>query len=394
VHRFHHLATSVVLGASLLACGEPVDPATRYVARGDHGVGHAVHTATRTGGDDLVVKAWYPAEVPDTSDAIEYGVTLKLPGMPAEPVPFLGRAHADATPEEGRYPLVVFSHGFVLNPEWYHPLVEHLASRGFVVLAPEHVESDWAPDVVAASVARPLDVSDTIDFAETGPLASIIDAERVAVMGHSYGGFTSLAVAGARFDLDGLAETCAGIDDVYVAGMFCQPFLDGRAELAERMALSEAPTGLWPSLADDRVDAIVPMAGDAYLFGATGLAEVEVPALVMGGTADTGTPWDLGAGLTFDAVSSEALHLVAFEGSEHMIFAASCDTMPWTSALPEEWAAYLCGDPAWDRAAAHDMTNQLTTAFLERTLRADDAAAEALEPDQYADVDGLQVSER
>lgn len=41
------------------------------------------------------------------------------------------------------YPVVVFSHAYSLSPEIYSELVEHYASRGFVVLPPEHDEHDW-----------------------------------------------------------------------------------------------------------------------------------------------------------------------------------------------------------------------------------------------------------
>jgi predicted dienelactone hydrolase len=58
--------------------------------------------------------------------------------------------------------------------------------------------------------------------------------------------------------------------------------------------LSSVPQGLWPSLGDTRIKAILPMAGDAYPFGAAGLASITVPVMAMGGTADWGTPFHLG----------------------------------------------------------------------------------------------------
>ena len=40
--------------------------------------------------------------------------------------------------------------------------------------------------------------------------------------------------------------------------------------------------------------AILPIAGDSYLFDKAGLAKITVPLMAIGGTADTGTPFDLG----------------------------------------------------------------------------------------------------
>jgi hypothetical protein len=65
-------------------------------------------------------------------------------------------------------------------------LVEHYASKGFVVLAPEHVEADWLL-AAAASFARPRDVSRTLDLAELltadgGALAGLIADGRAALL--------------------------------------------------------------------------------------------------------------------------------------------------------------------------------------------------------------------
>ena len=357
----------------------PITPGA-YQARGDFAVGYRVYDV----GNALTVKAWYPADA-DGMGEIDYPVTLQLPGFPTDPLPFFGAAHSEAPPQSGRFPVIVFSHGFSLNPEWYLDLVEHLASWGFVVLAPQHTESDWKTDVVASTVTRPLDVSATLDFAADGPLSDVLDTERVGVVGHSYGGYTALAVAGGQFDLTALGQRCKTVTDPFVASFFCDPFLAGGAELADLLGLREVPVGLWPSFVDDRVDVIVPIAGDAYLFGDTGLARIEVPALMVGGTADTGTPWDWGADQAFDAVSSPWRGLVGLAGGEHMLPATSCDNMPWTVKLPEDFAALLCSDPVWSKEDAHAIINHVTTAFLLDQLSGDERAAAALDPDLFDD---------
>lgn len=351
---------------TLAACGTPDD----LDMPGEHAVGFTI--AQR---GDVPLKTWYPTA--DSGPAHTYPVVLKFPGFPAEPVDFPGNAQLDATPEEGPFPVVVLSHGFSLSAEWYSPMAEHLASHGFVVVAPEHDEADWAQDVVHASVARPLDVSLALDHVEDElPYA---DIDHVAVVGHSYGGFTALAVGGARFDLEGLAERCGPVEDPFMAGFFCTPFLEGTEQLASTRLLSDVPTGLWPSQRDDRVDAIVPIAGDAYLFGERGLADVEVPALFLGGTADTGTPWTWGAELGYANVSSDERYLVGLEGGEHMLPAISCDGMAWVDALPPEYAGYFCDDPAWSKQDAHAVLHEATTAFLLDVLTGDRRAGRVLE---------------
>lgn len=382
---------SLVLPLVLLACASPdapapdvpVDPATRYVERGPHAAGFQVLQH-----DGRTVKAWYPSDG-DASAAITYDVVLQLPGFPPDPVGISGIAVADGPVAPGTHPLAVLSHGFSLNPEWYHGLAEHLASHGFVVLAPEHVESDWMADVVQATADRPADVRATLDLADATPW---IDGERVAVVGHSYGGYTALAAAGARLHPADLEQRCAGVSDPMTLAMFCEPLLAGQDVLAEHLGLGDPPAGLWPSLGDARVDAVVAIAGDAYPFGPDGLAEVEVPAMLLGGTADTGTPWEWGAQLAHDHVSSDRRALVALEGAEHMIATAPCEDMPFTQGLPPEYRPYFCEDPAWDKGEGLDVLHHMTTAWLLHTLVGDERAREALDPSAYADDPRLTVS--
>ena len=88
-------------------------------------------------------------------------------------------------------------------------LCEGLAARGFVVVALDHPGDtllDWmtgtAVDDATNEVQRVADVQFVIDALladppRLPPLAEV-DATQVAVVGHSYGGFTALAVAGGR----------------------------------------------------------------------------------------------------------------------------------------------------------------------------------------------------
>ena len=64
------------------------------------------------------------------------------------------------------------------------------------------------------------------------------------------------------------------------------------------------PTGLWPSFGDPRVTAIIPIAGDSYLFDKAGLSKITVPILAIGGTADTATPYDWGSKPSYYNASS------------------------------------------------------------------------------------------
>ena len=362
-------------------------PAADFGARGAHRVGHQVIDH-----DGALLKAWYPTSF-NAPEEITYMAAVRIFGPDAPEMPFLGNAIANGAPDtaSGPYPLVVLSHGFGVSPEWYLSLAEHLASRGMVVLAPEHVEYDWATDVRPATAYRPLEVSEAIDLAEDGLLDGIINTDSVAVVGHSYGGTTALSVAGARVHTEWLEEHCATNDDPLIEAYFCVPFLGHEDELAQLMGLDHAPDGLFPDLSDPRVDTIVAMAPDAGMFGPTGLAEVTVPTMVLGGTADTGAPWAWGGQLAWDHVSSDTVASVTFEGSDHFVMTTTCDRMPWTDSLPAEYASYFCEDPAWDKAEALALVNETTTAWLAATLQGDARGSALLSGERFDDVQGLGV---
>lgn len=385
-------SVAVVLAVTLAlpACGDERSGPVFYGGRGAFSVGHRALTAP----GDLTVQAWYPALAAATvPEEIDYPVAFKSPHWrQLSPAIVRGHARADAPADRARgpFPLVVFSHGYALNPAWYSRLIEHYASRGFVVLAPEHRENDWL-EASAASFDRPADVRRTLDLAETlggpgGDWEGLLDLGNVAVVGHSYGGYTALAVAGGRFDLGPFHARCAAlaVDDPRV--FLCAPFLGREAEMAARAGLADLPAGLWPvTMADPRVTAIVSMAGDAFLMNEAGLASVTVPMMALGGTADFGTPWEWGAKLSYDHVSSRTKSLVAFEDADHMIPANPCDDLPFTAQLSADERAFICVDaPAWPRQDALPWIQHASTAFLLDVLRQDRQAHEALRPGAVA----------
>ena len=358
-----------------------------YAVHGPYWVGYRRLEIPGGGGDEpLEVKVWYPARNPTgAEETMTYQVALKFPDWQGySPQVVHGRAIANAPIDDtnAAYPLVVFSHGYGTNPEWYSTLVEHYASHGLVVLAPEHRETDWFA-AWAASFDRPIDIKRTLDFAEAltapgGTLAGRIDVTKVAVVGHSYGGYTALAMAGARMELETFNARCAALAADDPKTFLCAPFVGREQDMAARAGLTAVPVGLWPPLGDARVKAIVPMAGDAYLFNEQGLASIAVPVMAMGGTADWGTPWEWGARLSYDGVASAHKALVGFEIAGHMIAANPCADMPWTAMLPAFEHDVFCLEPVWEKLRALDLINHFSTAFLLDVLAGDPAAHEAL----------------
>jgi len=266
----------------LAACGgppedrppPPIDPLESLGAAGDHAVGYRVLdlpylepvTATER---VLRVAIWYPSSDSDGVDTKYQGI-FDAPGV-----------WADATVAEGTFPLMIFSHGHQGYAEVSGFLVSHFASRGWVVVAPEHTGNtsfDSATRETEIYFQRPLDVSATLDHFEDlpadDPLAGHVTSPVIG-MGHSFGGYTLFALGGAEYDVDHLAAACSsgtGPDE------FCSTWMPDYEPV------------FGGGFLDPRFDAHIAMApGDYGLYGA-GLGEVQRPVLHLSGGLDPRTP--------------------------------------------------------------------------------------------------------
>jgi predicted dienelactone hydrolase len=363
-------------------------PSLIYAAPGRHAVGYRVLTTKGAQHQALTLRAWYPASRPDDTQAatIIYTAPNKFDEqiLPGKEITAAGGALLNAQPEQTArpYPLVVFSHGYALSPIVYSALVEHYASEGYIVLAPEHNETfdQSLTGFWKALIDRPVDIHRSIDYAELlnkpgAPLAGLIDMDNIAVVGHSYGGYTALAAAGARFDFSAYKSRCAALTGDDPLNFFCGPVISKESDMATRAGLPTVPSGLWPSFGDPRVKAVISMAGDAYPFDQRGLAELKVPVMAMGGTIDEGTPYTWGAKLTYDHAGSKEKTLITFPGAGHMIFLDPCEDLPWVQNF--SYRDGFCIDAVW-RTRPLDIVMHYTTAFLRETLNADPEARAAL----------------
>ncbi len=392
------LVTLVVLGLVaqagpyLLALPVPaagLDHANRaigqFAAAGPHPVGLRRLTDDEA---PLPLTLWYPAardDEPETALTYSYGVTMLGADHTLALATYPGRGAPGAEPDlwHGPYPLVVLSPGFAITSSSYAWLAEHLASYGFVVVSPQHRESLDPRLLWRSTVERPLDVVAVLAYldAETqadGEFAGLVDTDSVAMVGHSYGGYASLAAAGARLDTAALQAAChdaSGAGDPLT--FQCNTLLPHLADMAAEAGLGPVPEGLWPSWGDSRVDAVVPMAADAAMFGPDGLAEITAPVLAIGGTADTDSPFEWGTGAAYAHTSSRHKIEITLVGAEHLLFAGGCDSPRTVLGLVP---TSFCSDPAWDRERAHHVVAHYTTAFLLTELSHDRDAGTVLNP--------------
>jgi predicted dienelactone hydrolase len=304
----------------------PPDPATP----GPYAVGVTRRTFSRvstTTGEPRVLDTviWYPAAA--AAAALPADETLAAP--------------TDAVPEwaGAPYPVLLYSHGNTAQPWTSSFFTTHLASYGFVVMAPAHAGNtpDSCPQPCTDSnpiflearfdsaANRPADISFVLSEAlalnttSDATLRGLLDGQRVGITGYSFGASTTLAM---------LAQ-----DPRFLAGVALAP--------------ATAPPG-------------AQLAGPAA-------PQVAAPLLILGGMRD-----DLASfpqqQVYFAAIPATAPEhvLVALPRDGHFAFFDRCPP-----------ARAGCGPDDLPHAQGHVLINRWATAFLLRYVAGDEGQASA-----------------
>jgi dienelactone hydrolase len=101
---------------------------------------------------------------------------------------------------DGPYPLVVFSHGYDVTPDFYAPLLERWAAAGYVVAAPTYpiLSGDDGGashvDYERTFADTSFVISQVLALGNDDPLAGMVDPDRIAAAGHSDGEVVSFGV--------------------------------------------------------------------------------------------------------------------------------------------------------------------------------------------------------
>jgi predicted dienelactone hydrolase len=264
---------------------------------------------------------------------------------------------------DGPFPVIILSHGAGGDWDTHFAQAAALASHGYAVLCLEHVGSNRerltqggrAMKNLDAMIrdadevlARPKDVSFAIDTAEQWNrsderLKGRLDLQRVGVMGHSFGAFTTMVVCGMRPALDWLT-----------------PRVD-------------PGKGLGPDLRDQRVKcgvALSPQGVGEPFFIAESFGTLKVPLLGISGTKD-----DQQAGQP--AANRREAFALWPKGDHRFVWLENAKHLDFTDASGGEGR----GLPSASRDDVQPVTRAATLAFFDLHLKADAAAAARLTPE-------------
>ena len=256
---------------------------------------------------DVKFHIWYPAT--PGGRAVTVGGNGVFHGTPA------GR---NAPHKDGQFPAVVISHGAGGNAGQFGWIASELAQAGFVVILPNHpgtTTGDASAEAAVRVWERPADVSAVLDEVTGSDAYPFVDPDRISVLGFSAGGYTAMALSGARVDPEKLARFCDGTDH----GMSDCAFLAHFGIDLHSFDLS--PAG--QDLRDPRIQsAVIIDPGIVGTLTDNSLTEIDIPMLVLN-LGDEGTiPSGVDASHAAPLIPQAEYRLVP--DSTHFSFLAEC----------------------------------------------------------------------
>lgn len=301
---------------------------------------------------------WYPS------------TTDQPPALIADNPVFVGApAVKDAATAPGAHPLVVISHGFGGNWGNQAWLASALAHQGYIVAAVNHpgtTSKDRSPEAAAQLWQRPLDLSRAIDAVLAEPRRfGTVDHQRIAVIGHSLGGWTALEIAGARFDPARFEQDCKVHPELSSCSVYQQ------INTASTPALKARLSG---DLRDKRVTKVVSLdLGLSRGMTDTSLAALSVPTLVIAaGVPSVELPAELESDDVARRLPGALVQHVKISEASHFTFMAICK--PGAEAMLDESSpgeSFICrdGEGARPRKILQQEVVSLISQFLAQPSR-------------------------
>ena len=315
---------------------------------GPYKVGHeTIKVVSRDGSRARTVDVWYPADLSASGPHTRYSEAA-LPSLGFDSS--LAFEHVPVS-KDRPFPLVVYSHGSGALRFIAGFFTETLASHGFVVVSADHT-GDTALDLLAGHPSTPAeepatiasrvaDVRLTVDAvlarsaATRDALSGSVDANRIGITGHSYGGLTAFAAVAGASPLPGVSIP-----------------------------------------RDRRFKVVVTMDATPELLTTADLANVHVPVMSIAGSA----LYPAAASFWYNT-NADPFVEVRLDRAAHDTFTDICaygKLVPAYPNAPKIVAAYItalakesCTPPNMPAGRVHDLTNRFAIAFLERYLAGD-----------------------
>lgn len=325
--------------------------ATMFIALHANAQHAGYGTMTVAGDVPMTVALFYPTATPARVIPMGPWQPVVAPGSPASDAPLKG--------------LILLSHGTGGTELNHHNIASRLARDGYLVAAVRHPGDNWQDRSLVTSghyfSERPHQLTRVLDALLASPeWGARIPADRIGAVGHSAGGYSVLALAGAQAEPKRAAQHCLTVQD---DPGFCSL---AKGPVESPSAARAVPTGgpvaraEMVSVPDRRIRAVVVMAPMAVVFTPASLAAIDVPVRVIVAEHDAVLNGKYHGGYVIANLPKAQANTVA--GAGHFAFMAQ-SSMPLPSAAGDA----ASNPPGFDRAAfLPDLESQVSGFFAQQ----------------------------
>ncbi|MBE0549777.1 MAG: hypothetical protein IH627_19390 [Rubrivivax sp.] len=326
------------------------------------GPARAQHAGYRTftiaGDVPATVALFYPTAVADRFVPMGPWQPVVAPGAPASEAPLKG--------------LILISHGTGGTELNHHNLGTRLARDGYLVAAVRHAGDNWQDRSLVTSgryfSERPRQLSRVLDALLASPeWGSRIPADRIGAVGHSAGGYSVLALAGAQAEPARAAQHCRTVQDdpgfcALARSSSVSPAGSPATASQPAPAVGAAPDAERVSVPDPRIRAVVVLAPMAVVLTPESLAAIRLPVRVLVAAKDVvlNTRYH-GAHVVAHLPGARASTVA---GAGHFAFMAQS-----TTPLPSAAGDAAANPPGFDRPALLAELDEQVAAFFAEQWR-------------------------
>ena len=327
---------------------------------------HAGYRTLTIGGDvPATVALFYPTPVADRVVPMGPWQPAVAPGAPLSEAPLKG--------------LILISHGTGGTELNHHNLGTRLARDGYLVAAVRHAGDNWQDRSLVTSGRyfgeRPRQLSRVLDALLASPeWGARIPADRIGAVGHSAGGYSVLALAGAQAEPARAVQHCRTVQDdpgfcALAKNPSVSPSVNPSSSPAGSPTAASQPTNAVGaaspdaervSVADRRIRAVFALAPMAVVLTPESLAAIRMPVRVLVAEKDVVLNTRYHGAYVVAQLPNVRAGTVA--GAGHFAFMAQ-STIPLPSAAGDAAA----NPPGFDRRVfLADLDQQVAAFFAEQ----------------------------
>ncbi len=265
-----------------------------------------------------------------------------------------------------KYPLILISHGTGggrLTLEW---LADILVKNGFIVAAVDHWGNTF-DNKIAIDFVTPWERPQDISFILTGLLKNekfgpVIDKGRIGAAGFSIGGYTTIALAGARLNFEALknySNTSGGKQEATL------PEFPGLMDIINGNEVAESFRKSPKRLKDNRIKAffaISPAVGQGFT-DRSQFKDIDKPLYIVDVENDRITPYKTNA-LHYHQLIPGSQYLLIKGKADHYVFLNEA-----AEPVKKEAPVYFIDNPSVDRHAIHEQVGKLAADFFKENLK-------------------------